>query len=202
MNSKMYDAIMVGGGPSGRFGACFIKALGGEPLIIENANLGGQCPKNRCAFENFIWEQASMAEMMRLFSGKSWYPNIDLSNISQWKAVEMYNNVGQKSADDAMDFQTEVQLKVDVVRGDGKVIDKNTVEVNGKVYKGKSLVIATGSRATIPEYPWYLSSGSDDLRGARGNAKRSKKARRNRWWKRRYREGRNVQSVWYGGDSP
>jgi dihydrolipoamide dehydrogenase len=153
MKSKMYDAIRVGGGPAGRFGACFVKALGGEPLIIENSNLGGQCPKNRCAFENFIWEQASMAEMMRLFSGKSWYPNIDLSNISQWKAVEMYNNVGQKCADDAMDFQTEVQLKVDVVRGDGKIIDKNTVETNGKVYKGKALVISTGSRPTIPNIP-------------------------------------------------
>ncbi len=37
-----YDAIWLGGGSSGRFGAAFQKALGGNPLIIEMCHLGGE----------------------------------------------------------------------------------------------------------------------------------------------------------------
>ena len=52
-----------------------------------------------------------------------------------------------------MVFQTTKQLDVDVVWGEGKIIDKNTVEVKGKKYSGKALVIGTGSRPTIPDIP-------------------------------------------------
>ena len=73
-----YDAIWLGGGAAGRFGAAFHKALGGKPLIIEMCHLGGQCHQSRCAFENFIYDQASMADLLRLYSGKSWYPKFNL----------------------------------------------------------------------------------------------------------------------------
>lgn len=151
--TQEYDAIWLGGGAAGRFGAAFHKALGGKPLIIEKHALGGQCHVNRCAFENFIADQASMADLMRLYSGKSWYPKIDLSNISMAKACETYRNVGWKAFVEIMEFQSLEQLKLTWARGEGKIIDKNTVEVNGKIYKGKALVIATGSRSTIPDIP-------------------------------------------------
>jgi hypothetical protein len=40
--NQEYDAIWLGGGAGGRFGAAFHKALGGRPLIIEKCHLGGQ----------------------------------------------------------------------------------------------------------------------------------------------------------------
>ena len=107
----------------------------------------------RCAFENFVSDQSSMAELLNLYSGKSWYPEFDLSNISMAKAVETYRKVGQTSFKETMKHQTETQLGIEVVWGEGRIIDKNTVEVNGKIYRGKNLVIGTGSRATIPDIP-------------------------------------------------
>jgi dihydrolipoamide dehydrogenase len=148
-----YDAIWFGGGAAGRFGAAFHKALGGKPLIVEKKCLGGECHVCRCAFENFVADQSSMAELLRLYSGKSWYPQFDLSNISMAKAVETYRKVGQLSFKDTMKHQTEIQLGIEVVWGEGKIIDRNTVEVNGKVYKAKNLVIGTGSRPTMPDIP-------------------------------------------------
>jgi len=153
MNSKQYDAIWFGGGAAGRFGAAFHKALGGEPLIVEEESLGGQCHRSRCAFENFIYDQASMADLMRLYSGKSWYPEIDLSKISMARACQTYRDVGQKAFAELMDYQTRQQLGIDVVYGKGKIVDKNAVEVNGQVYRGKNLVIAVGSRPMIPDIP-------------------------------------------------
>ncbi len=94
-----------------------------------------------------------MADMLRLYSGKSWYPKFNLKNISMAKALKTYRDVGQKAMAEFMIFQTTKQLKVNVVWGKGKIIDKNTVEVNGKRYSGKALVIGTGSRPTIPDIP-------------------------------------------------
>ena len=154
-----YDAIWFGGGAAGRFGAAFHKALGGKPLIVEMCHLGGQCHQNRCAFENFIYDQASMADLLRLYSGKSWYPKFNLKNISMAKACKTYRDVGQKAFSEVMTYQTTKQLNIEVVWGEGRIIDKNTVEVDEKKYYGKALVIGTGSRPIIPNIP------GTDLRG-------------------------------------
>ena len=42
---KEYDAIWFGGGASGRFGAAFLKALGGNPLIVEKHMPGRRVPR-------------------------------------------------------------------------------------------------------------------------------------------------------------
>lgn len=153
LDKKEYDAIWLGGGSGGRFGAAFMKALGGNPLVVEKEGLGGECHKCRCAFENYVSDQASMAELLRLYNGRSWYPEIDLSAISMSEVVKLYREVGHLSFHDAMEHQTIKQLNVEVVQGVGKIIDKNTVEVNGQRYQGKNLVIGTGSRPTMPDIP-------------------------------------------------
>ena len=94
-----------------------------------------------------------MADLLRLYSGKSWYPKINLKGISMAKALKTYRDVGQKAMAELMAFQTTKQLNVEVAWGEGKIIDKNTGEVDGKRYSGKALVIGTGSRATIPDIP-------------------------------------------------
>ncbi len=152
-DSREYDAIWFGGGAAGRFGAAFMKALGGKALIVEKKCLGGECHVCRCAFENFVADQSSMAEIMRLYSGKSWYPEFDLRRISMSKAVELYRKVGQPAFADTMKHQTEIQLGIEVAWGEGKILDKNTVEVNGEIYKAKNLVIGAGSRPTMPGIP-------------------------------------------------
>ncbi len=127
-----YDAIYFGGGASGRFGAAFLQALGGKVLIVEREGLGGECHKCRCAFENFLADQASMAEILRTCSGLSWYPEVDASKFEHHKACQVYREIGQRAFHDAMTHQTEIQLEIPVAWGEGKVIDKNTVEVDGK----------------------------------------------------------------------
>jgi dihydrolipoamide dehydrogenase len=69
------------------------------------------------------------------------------------KACKTYRDVGQKAFAEIMTFQTMKQLNVEVIWGEGRIIDKNTVEVDGRKYYGKALVIGTGSRPTIPNIP-------------------------------------------------
>ena len=117
--NDIYDGIWLGGGAAGRFGAAFLKARSGRPLIVERKALGGQCHVSRCAFESYVADQASMAELLKLYSGLSWYPNFDLSNISMAKVVEVYRNVGQPSFHDTMSHQSIKQLGLEVAWGEG-----------------------------------------------------------------------------------
>lgn len=153
VSNENFDAIWFGGGAAGRFGAAFMKALGGRALIVEKEGLGGQCHVNRCAFENYVSDQASMAEMLKSYSGLSWYPKLDLSRISMAEVVKVYRDVGQPAFHDAMTHQSVEQLGLEVAWGEGKIVDKNTVEVNGRMYRGRNLIIGTGSRPTIPDIP-------------------------------------------------
>ena len=69
------------------------------------------------------------------------------------KAVKLYREIGGPAFHDAMTHQSMQQLGLEVAWGVGTIIDKNTVEVEGKRYKGKNLVICTGSRPTMPNIP-------------------------------------------------
>ena len=151
--AKNVTTLFVGGGTSGRFGACFLQALGGHPIIFEKHSLGGECHRCRCAFENFIFDQSSMAAMLKLYSGKSWYPKFDLSNISMARATETYRRVGAPSFEEIMEFQTTKQLNVEVIWGDAKILNPKTIAIDGQKHEGDALVIATGSRPTIPNLP-------------------------------------------------
>jgi len=46
---REFDAIFLGGGAAGRFGAAYLRAMGGRPLIIDRwPFLGGSCPHHAC----------------------------------------------------------------------------------------------------------------------------------------------------------
>jgi dihydrolipoamide dehydrogenase len=43
--------------------------------------------------------------------------------------------------------------KVDVIQGEAKILDKNTIVVDGQQYKCENLILATGSSVTMPNIP-------------------------------------------------
>jgi len=52
---------------------------------------------------------------------------------------------------------------VELIEGRGKLVDAHTVEVDGKTYTAKNILIATGGRAFVPEFPGSeLALTSDD----------------------------------------
>ena len=53
---------------------------------------------------------------------------------------------------------------VDWVAGDGKLIDRNTVTVDGRPYEARNIVIATGGRPIVPRCPGHeYGITSDDF---------------------------------------
>ena len=108
----LYDAIFVGGGAGGRFGAAYMSAMGGRPLIVDAwPFLGGSCPHQACVPHHLFSEAAEELDRMRWFSDELFFPKFDASRASILELVRLFL-AGRGSAHAFMNWQTKEQLDV------------------------------------------------------------------------------------------
>jgi dihydrolipoamide dehydrogenase len=164
VDDRPFDAIFLGGGGAGRFGAAFMRARGGRPLIIEKwPFLGGSCPHEACVPHHILSECAKELDRAKWFSGQLWFPEFDPKKVSILDCIELVKE-GRAGAHALMNVQTKEQLDCEyVLNAWGNVIDKNTVEVGGRTFKCKNLVLATGVRTQIPDIPGTNMKGVYDF---------------------------------------
>lgn len=147
---KMFDLIILGGGPAG-YNAAERAAHGGlKVLLFEGRALGGVCLNEGCVPTKTLLYSAKIydyskhsAEYGVSFSGAS----IDHSAVLDRKARVVKTLVGGIGA-------SLKKAGVTVVSEYGKIKGKGAdgfcVEASGKEYTGKQLLICTGSDAAIP----------------------------------------------------
>jgi dihydrolipoamide dehydrogenase len=67
-----FDAIFLGGGSAGRFGAAVLRSLGGRALVLERwPFLGGSCPHQACVPHHLFSEAAKELDQARALAGSS-----------------------------------------------------------------------------------------------------------------------------------
>ena len=160
----VYDAIFLGGGAAGRFGAAYMRAMGGRPLIIDAwPFLGGSCPHQACVPHHLFSEVAAELDLWRWFSGQLFFPDWDPSRASILEIVRLFLR-GRSSAHAFMNWQTKEQLDVEyVLNAHGRLVDANTVEAGGGVFRGRHLVLGTGARSKLPAVPGLDKRGVFDF---------------------------------------
>src|SRR4051812_44689675 len=133
-----YDAIFIGGGASGRFGAAALTARGGRALVVDKwPFLGGSCPHEACVPHHIFSEAARELDYAREFAGEFWYPEWDATKASILEVRDMFMK-NRNTGHSIMNFQSKEQLGLEFILGAwATVIDKNTVEVDGVQYKAK-----------------------------------------------------------------
>ncbi|HDM36889.1 MAG TPA: NAD(P)/FAD-dependent oxidoreductase [Candidatus Syntrophoarchaeum butanivorans] len=136
--------IVIGAGPAGRFSATALKAMGGEPVVIEKDFLGGECANKRCIVEVSLAEYAVTLDVTEKMGLEP--------NAASFREV-----MGElRSFREMMRAFFDMQAKesgMEEIRGEAKLIDPKTVEVNGEMVKGDAIIIATGSRPLVPDIP-------------------------------------------------
>ncbi len=139
--TQEFDILILGGGSAGYSAALRAVQLGFTVGLIEKAKLGGTCLHTGCIPTKAYLHSAELAENAR--EGAKYGINTTLDSIDLG-AVRSY-----KDGIVAGKFKGLTGLlkmkKVTVIEGNGRLVSKDTIDVDGVAYKGKNIILATGS---------------------------------------------------------
>ena len=137
-----FDIVVLGGGSGGY--ACALRAgqLGLTVALVEKGKLGGTCLHNGCIPTKALLHAAEVADSARDAAGfgvKATFEGIDMPAVNSFKDG-VVNRLFK-----GLTGMIGASKAITVVEGEGKLVGKDTVEVNGKRYTGKNVVLASGS---------------------------------------------------------
>ena len=142
-----FDLVILGGGSGGY--ACALRSaqLGLSVVLIEADKVGGTCLHRGCIPTKALLHSAEIADGARdgaRFGVKSSFDGIDMAGVNSYKdGVVSRLHKGLQGLVNSR--------SISYVEGHGKLISKDSIEVNGQTYTGKNIVLATGSYAkTLP----------------------------------------------------
>src|SRR3954464_3035698 len=136
-----FDIVILGGGSGGY--ACAFRAaeLGLTVALIEKDKVGGTCLHRGCIPTKALLHAAEIADGTReseQFGVRATLEGIDMPGVNKYKDAtisRLYKGL-----------QGLVKArKVTYVEGYGRLVAPDLVEVDGQPYRGRNIVLATGS---------------------------------------------------------
>ncbi|AXO35882.1 dihydrolipoyl dehydrogenase [Micromonospora sp. B006] len=143
-NDTTFDIVILGGGSGGFAAALRAAQLDLSVALIEKSKLGGTCLHNGCIPTKALLHAAEIADQTReseQFGVKAELVGIDM------KAVNSYKDGVISRLYKGLQGLVGSSKKITFVAGAGKLVGKNVVEVDGKRYTGRNVVLASGSYA-------------------------------------------------------
>lgn len=158
--SSPYDIIVIGAGPAGIATAIIARRSGVKVLVVEQNGFGGVCPLRGCVPKKVLSASAELADSLSkapdrkiAVKGGQW----------DWKAL-----IERKR-----EFISDIPLKtierfhshgIETIQGSAKFTGPDSIEVGGKEYRGRKIVVATGSKPKMLPIPGFEHTlTSDDL---------------------------------------
>ena len=145
INVKNYDLIVIGAGSGGVRAARIAANYGAKVAIIESVRVGGTCVLRGCVPKKLLVYGSHISHDIEDAAGFGW----EIESIKHdWSKLI-------KSKDNELDRLHNIYLnflsKVDIINGFGKIVGNNEVEVNGKIIKAKTILIAVGGKPYLPK---------------------------------------------------
>ncbi len=137
----VYDMVVLGGGSGGYAAALRGAQLGLRVALVEADKVGGTCLHRGCVPTKAILHAAETADAVREASAvgiRAALEGIDMPAVQEYKnsiVARMYKGL-----------QGLVSSRgIDLVGGWGRLVAPDTVEVAGRHYRGRNVVLASGS---------------------------------------------------------
>lgn len=142
-----FDLVVLGGGSGGYAAALRGAQLGLSVALIEADKLGGTCLHRGCIPTKALLHAGEIADGAREashFGVNATFNSIDMVGVNSYKdgvIAKLHKGL-----------QGLVKSRnITFIEGHGKLVAKDTIEVNGARYTGKNILLATGSYArTLP----------------------------------------------------
>jgi pyruvate/2-oxoglutarate dehydrogenase complex dihydrolipoamide dehydrogenase (E3) component len=157
--SERFDVVVIGGGTAGLVTASGCARLGRRVALIEREALGGDCLWTGCVPTKALVSSARLIHQMR--NAAAWGIEAAEPTFTPRAIMESMRSVRATTArhDDPEKFR---KLGIDVIHGKARLISESDVEVNGRQLIAKDIVIATGSRTSIPPVEGLVENGFVD----------------------------------------
>jgi dihydrolipoamide dehydrogenase len=139
--TQEFDVLILGGGSAGYSAALRAVQLGFTVGLVEKAKLGGTCLHWGCIPTKAFLHSAELAENAR--EGAKYGINTTLDSIDM-AAVRKYKDGVVAGKFKGLSGLLKMK-KVTVIEGNGRLVGQDTIDVDGVQYKGKNIILATGS---------------------------------------------------------
>ncbi|ELT92765.1 hypothetical protein CAPTEDRAFT_228039 [Capitella teleta] len=147
--SKAYDYLVIGGGSGGIASARRAAEFGPKVGLIENKKLGGTCVNVGCVPKKVMFNTAMHAEMIH--DHKDYGFDVTVNKFD-WSVIKKKRDDYVKRLNGIYEGNLK-KSQVDFIEGAAKFNADGNVEVDGKVYTGKHILIATGGMPLMPDIP-------------------------------------------------
>ncbi|NQU37137.1 MAG: NAD(P)/FAD-dependent oxidoreductase [Actinobacteria bacterium] len=145
---KTVDVVVVGMGPGGEAVAGKLAQAGLEVVGIEAELVGGECPYWGCVPSKMMIRAANLLAEGRRIPGMAGTSSVDpdFAPVAERIRAEATDNWDDQVAVDRFVGQGGT-----FVRGKGRLVDSDVVEVDGDQYRAtRAIVFATGTKAAVP----------------------------------------------------
>ena len=144
------NLIVIGAGSAGLVTSYIAAAVKAKVTLIEKHQMGGDCLNTGCVPSKALIRSAKFASHLDratefgfdMVTGKPNFAKV-MERVQQIvQAVEPHDSVERYSG-----------LGVECIKGEAKILDPWTVQVNGQKLTAKAIVIAAGARPFVPPIP-------------------------------------------------
>jgi len=141
--TEIQDLVVIGGGSGGFAAAMRAAQLGGRVTLVEADLYGGNCMNRACIPTTFLMTATRLMQSIRkaaLFGIQAGEPAVDLQALHERKDLLIEGlRLGTE--------QLLAEYGVTLLRGRGRLVARDAVEVDGQRIPARNIVIATGSVA-------------------------------------------------------
>jgi glutathione reductase (NADPH) len=143
-----YDLFTIGAGSGGVRASRMAGQTGAKVAIAENWRIGGTCVIRGCIPKKLLSYAAHYAEDFEDARGFGWSVEAAFS----WPALIAAKDREIARLEGVYADGLE-RARVEIVRGTARLADAHTVEVDGRRFTAKNILVATGGRPVRPAIP-------------------------------------------------
>jgi glutathione reductase (NADPH) len=147
MTDSTYDLVVIGAGSGGLATSKRAASYGARVAIIEDDRVGGTCVIRGCVPKKLMVYAAEFAHAFEDAKGYGWQTQTPELDWPALVAARDSNVAGLEATHERLLRENKVEL----IRGRARIISPHEVEVDGKSLSTATILVATGSRPSLPK---------------------------------------------------